>query len=181
MTPQEKSARQMARIRSDPDRYAQYLAKARERQASRRASGVDAAWRSQPEVRERIRLHKERYRRAAGIPSRADKASMTEQRRRSEERKRIDRMSFIENFIGPPPPTRSEIGARAYYMWRMTNDADFYAKELDRAQRYKSNTRPGYRDSIVKWADMPAAVKQAKHAIYLIAKELKESQDENDQ
>lgn len=69
-----------------------------------------------------------------------------------------------------------------YYQWRINTQPDFYAKELDRAQRYKARTRPGYRDSIVRWSETPQSIKEIKHLQYLIARQIERNeQHENNQ
>ena len=181
----ERQKNRKNKIDADSKLRAAYLKKARQRALANRKTDSYARWRKAPETRERIRKLKEKYRREAGAVPRevvsqqaaARRAKMNEIR---QQRKR-DRQDFLAAFVGPPSAGSRAVSKAQYYQWKMLNQADFYAKELDRAQSYKAKTRTGYRDSIVGWANMPKAVKEAKHAIYLIARQLKENEDENDQ
>lgn len=162
----------------------EHLRKAREREARRRAEGKVAKWRQKPETRELIRKNKEIYRRKNGAIERSEIANRAARRMdglriMAAEKKKAKEL-FDAAYVGPPAPRKTMTDAE-YYRWRTRTDPDFYAKELDRAQNRKARTRPGYRDSIVKWAEMPAAVKQAKHAMYLIARELERVEHENNQ
>ena len=130
--------------------------------------------------KESRRKRKEEYRRAAGVPSREELAQKAAAKAAAAEALRIAKADFRANLIGPPKPRHAMTEAE-YYAWRTRNDPDFYAKELDRAQRYKARTRPGYRDSIVKWSEMPQAVKQVKHLQYLISRQIDRSEHENHQ
>lgn len=78
----------------------------------------------------------------------------------------------IACFVGPRKPGKW-IGENAYFIWRIENDPVFYARELDRAQRYKVRTRSGYKPSIIGWAQMPADVIAARHMLYRVSKQLK--------
>lgn len=150
---------------------------AREAGKKFRQSGKAAEYQSRPEVRERRIKLKEKYRRAAGCIPREQMTKMADRAAAAAEARRL----FRENFTGPPKPSKAMTEAQLY-SWRLRNDPDFYAKELDRSQRYKARTRPGYKDSIVKWSDMPATVKQVKHLQYQIARQIhRRVQDENHQ
>lgn len=131
--------------------------------------------------REMRRANKEKYRRAAGVPTRHEIAERAQQRAQQAERRRLAKADFLQNFIGPPKPRKAMTDAE-HYQWRICNEPDFYARELDRAQRYKARTRPGYRDSIVRWSDMPKPIKEVKHLQYLIARQIERNeQHENHQ
>jgi hypothetical protein len=123
---------------------------------------------------------KTKYRRAAGVPSREELAQRAAEKAAAADARRIAKADFLARFIGPPKPLKAMNDAE-HYAWRMRNDPEFYAKELDRAQRYKARTRPGYKDSIVKWAKTPPAVKQVKHLQYLISRQIDRSKNENHQ
>lgn len=132
----------------------------------RRANGKEQEYRSRPEVMEARRKYKEMKRREAGIAPRDGN-----KKAKAAEQKRLEKAAFIENFTGPPTPRKS-LNDAEYYQWRIRNRPEFYARELDRAQRYKARTRPGYRDSIVGWAQMPQSVKEMKHLQYLISQQI---------
>jgi hypothetical protein len=159
--------------------------KARDRAARARDSGAAAEYRSMPHVRQQILKSKERARRQRGaIPLFEVKAAAVEranERARQIELSRNAKNEFIRQFVGPPKPALALTDAQ-YYSWRMRNEPEFYVRELDRAQRYKARTRPGYRDSIVPWAATPTALKEAKHLQYLIGREInRRSDNENNQ
>lgn len=150
---------------------------ARDRARIRRENGAYREWMDKPETKELRKKLKEKYRRQAGAIPRKMIAERTAKKRlinkEQVEAKKKNKEKFVIEFVGPPTPS-SAMSEAEYYKWRTWNDADFYCKELDRAQTRKAKTRPGYRDSIVKWTDMPAAMKQAKHALYLVARQLEE-------
>ncbi len=127
---------------------------------------------------------KAKYRRAAGATPREELAQRAAEsaaaRAAKVEARRIAKAAFLGSFTGPPTPSKSMTEGE-YYVWRTRNDPDFYAKELDRAQRYKARTRPGYKDSIVKWAAMPPVVKEVKHLQYLISRQIERAEHENHQ
>lgn len=159
--------------------YARYVDLRREinrhQRESRKANGKHQEYRSRPEVLEARRKYKEMKRRESGvIPRDGNKKA------EAAEQNRLDKAAFVENFIGPPIPSKAMTDAE-HYKWRIRNDPDFYAKELDRAQRYKARTRAGYKDSLVKWAEVPQAMKEVKHLQYLISRQLKGTEHENNQ
>ncbi len=153
---------------------------ARRSRQKRRENGLEAEYRRRPEVRHRIKQQKTQLRRAAGVPSREELAQRAAEKAAVANARRLAKANFIANFIGPPKP-RAAMTESEYYAWRVRTDPDFYAKELDRAQRYKARTRPGYKDPIVKWAETPPAVKQVKHLQYLISRQIDRSEHENHQ
>lgn len=133
---------------------------------NRKANGKNAAYLEAS--RERRNELKAKYRREAGA---TPLSVLREERKRRDENLRVAKAEFVTNFSGPPKPSQALSPAR-YYQWRVTNDAEFYAKELDRSQRYKVRTRPGYRPSVVEWSAMPKAIKEVKHITYRIAREI---------
>jgi hypothetical protein len=156
------------------------LARARISSQKRRDNGKTAEYESRPERKEMLRLHKEKARRAAGAIPRAVIAERKQQRITAAAIRASPRATFAAEFIGPPTPAQAMTDTQLY-AWRSKNDPDFYARELDRAQRYKARTRPGYRDSIIKWADMPAAVKEVKHLQFRISQLTRRASDEKNQ
>lgn len=140
------------------------LRKARERaEKYRKTAAYKNAPSSSPEYR---RAMKEKYRRQAGIPER--------KKGKTNDSACKKKAAFIaaENFVGPPKPSKA-LSEAAFYSWRVENNPVFYAKELDRAQRYKARTRHGYKDSILRWQDMPPEVVLAKHQMYLVSKQIR--------
>jgi hypothetical protein len=127
---------------------------------------------------QRVKL-KEKYRRLSGARSREQIALLASERAAERDARRVARSSFKDNFVGPPTPKKG-MSAADYYAWRLRSSPDFYARELDRAQSYKAKTRPRYKDSIIKWAEMPAAMKEVKHLQYLISRQLERVANEND-
>lgn len=129
--------------------------------------------------RELRRTLKEKYRRQKGALTRDEIAARASARAAAAEARRVAKTDFLAAFVGPPTP-RSAMSKKDYYAWRARNEPEFYARELDRAQRYKARTRAGYRDSIIKWSEMPAMVKEVKHLQYLISRQInRRSSDEN--
>lgn len=134
-------------------------------------------------VENRKRL-KEKYRRAAGVPSISEIKHQTAQnqviKQAEKERELLEKALALSEFVGPPKPSKKLLGESVYFKWRYMNDADFHMRELDRAQAYKARTRIGYKDSIVKWQDTPADLKELKHLHYLLTHEIERKQNEND-
>lgn len=153
--------------------------KARIRMAAYRQTDAYKEWlQSSRELRRSL---KEKYRREAGATPRSELAEQTATRAAAIEARRLAKDDFFVCFIGPPPPHKAMTAAELY-QWRIKNDRDFYARELDRAQRYKARTRPGYRGFIVGWSAMPDSVKEVKHLQYLIKRQIERTaQHENHQ
>lgn len=193
---QIKDARAEAYKKREKDRkrLSGYDAKYREKNKSlinEKSRLRQAEWRKTDQYREWLEKSRERraalnrkYRRAAGSQSRKEiaqrAAAKAAAKAAATEARRVAKADFVANFIGPPIPSKAMTDAE-HYKWRIRNDPDFYAKELDRAQRYKARTRPGYKDSLVKWAEMPQTMKQVKHLQYLISRQLERVDHENDQ
>lgn len=143
--------------------------KARDRMSAFRQTDDYKVWLEKS--RQQRKSYKEKRRREAGAVPRAELTARAAQRAKSADDRRLAKAAFLANFVGPPTPGKGMTDAE-YYRWRMTNDPDFYAKELDRAQRYKVRTRPGYQPSVVEWSAMPQAIKEVKHITYRIAREI---------
>lgn len=157
------------------DKVRESAKKARE---LRKSNGKEAEYRASPERRDASRAYKENLRRECGAIPRAEITKKKAEMDAAAAARRTSKAEFIASFIGPPIPSIAMTEAE-YYAWKVKTRPEFYAKELDRAQRYKARTRPGYKDSLVKWAEMPMAVKEVKHLQYLISRELKGAKNEN--
>lgn len=148
------------------------LKQSRERQAARRKTEAYRQWLvTSAELRKSL---KAKYRREAGMQTRADLAAVSAARQEANTKAAAVKAAFVANFVGPRKPGRW-LGDAVLYAWRTTNDPIFYAKELDRAQEYKARKRPGYKGSILGWKQMPSGVIASKHLLYLISKQLKGS------
>lgn len=145
--------------------------KDRERAAKRRESDAYKQWlESSRQMRKDL---KTKYRREKGARPMNVISAAASERRMAKEARRINRPGSAD-FVGPLKPGYW-MGDAAYYAWRCKSDPLYYAKELDRAQRYKVRTRHGYKGSVIEWQQMPADVIKSKHLVYLISKSLKRS------
>lgn len=136
------------------------------------------------ETREYRKQKKAKYRALAGCKPRELIASEAEKRRAAKaaavEQRRQAMAEFKAQFVGPPSP-KSAMNSADYYRWRYSNDPEFMARELDRAQVWKTKTRTGYKASPVKWADVPPVVMEVKRLMYVINKQLERKDNEVDQ
>lgn len=149
-------------------------------------------WRKTPEYqdwlvksKEQRKAYKAKYRAAAGCKPREDIHAEAKARAIAkaleQDAKVKAREIFDATFMGAPKPSKQSMGEAGYYRWRYANDPEFMAKELDRAQAWKINKRTGYKGSLLKWAAMPAEVKEVKQIIYRINRELERKENENNQ
>ena len=153
------------------------LEKARQRSAiARKNRTTEEHKRWLDKTREQRKYRKAKYRAQAGCKPRELIKAEAEKRRAEKEKaieqRRLDHADFKALFVGPPTP-KSAMSTAEYYRWRYSNDPEFMARELDRAQVWKNKTRAGYKASPVKWADVPPVVMEVKRLMYVINKQLK--------